>query len=97
MRRITITEAMENFLGILEEIEKATNGDVSKIIDFHNKIALEREIDNVADRIRRQLGDKTLVFEMYLDGAYSDFYSEPTPDVASGIIDEMTKRWISGM
>jgi hypothetical protein len=96
MRNVTISEAMndEKFYDILGEIELSTRGDISKIIDFHNKIALENEIDSVANIIRGKLKDTGLAFEIYLAGAYSIFYGSPTTIVAGEIIDEMTQRWL---
>lgn len=84
----------EKFYDILAEIELMTHGDVSKIIDFHNKLALEREIDNVANIIRAKLKDTGLAFEIYIAGAYNTFFSEPTPMVAGEIIEEMSEKWL---
>lgn len=96
MRKITTSEAMddEKFSDILVEIEELTRGDFLKIIEYHNKSALECEIDNVANIIREKLKDAGLAFEIYLAGAYSIFYSEPTPFVAGKIIAEMTNKWL---
>jgi hypothetical protein len=85
---ITMEYAHTNLDDVLAEIAVITRDASLKILDAHNKAMLEYEIDAIANKIRSDIGDN-IAFEMFMGGLYSEFNTNPSPNIAEIIIGKL--------
>jgi hypothetical protein len=85
---ITVEYAHTHFDEILAEIAVITRDVSLKILDAHNKTMLEYEIDAIANKIRSDIGDN-IAFEMFMGSLSSEFYTNPSPNIAEIIIGKL--------